>query len=217
MQSRKHTAWKKNRKLGDVMGGRKRPKLTDNIFNRLHNLPKPVAGEETPIYITDNTSRDFYFPVTVEEIKAILSKLPREDTMSITHIWLRKIKKTAYMEGGIIQGCFVQGSGVSLVILYPFPTNNKMWMGAKKPDHKNLNQYKKYNAQLITGDDGYWLQWDAATIKQYYLNNLLLFQIGSAVDSYYKRWWSKAKRNTNFSDGYAKFWGDKICATEKVS
>lgn len=37
-QSRKETAWKKNRKFGDVKGGRMRPKLADNIFNRQHNL-----------------------------------------------------------------------------------------------------------------------------------------------------------------------------------
>ncbi len=47
MQTRKHTAWKKNRKFGDVMGGRQRPKLADNIFNRQHSLTAPDKGQES--------------------------------------------------------------------------------------------------------------------------------------------------------------------------
>lgn len=78
MQTRKHTAWKKNRKFGDVMGGRKRPKLADNKFNGQHNLTAPNEREETPIFILDNPSRDFYFPVTVEEVKETLNRLPKD-------------------------------------------------------------------------------------------------------------------------------------------
>ena len=40
-QTRKETAWKKSRKFGDVKGGRKRPKLADNIFKRQHNFSAP--------------------------------------------------------------------------------------------------------------------------------------------------------------------------------
>jgi hypothetical protein len=39
--SRKETAWKKNRKFGDVKGGRTFPKITNRIFNRQHSLQKP--------------------------------------------------------------------------------------------------------------------------------------------------------------------------------
>jgi hypothetical protein len=73
MQTRKHTAWKKNRKFGDVMGGRKKPKLANNIFNRQHNLTAPNEELETPNFIVDNPSRDFYFPVTVDEVKETLN------------------------------------------------------------------------------------------------------------------------------------------------
>lgn len=59
VQGRKETAWKKNRKFGDVKGGRKRPKLADNIFNRQHNLKCPSNSDKTPIFIVDNPSKDF--------------------------------------------------------------------------------------------------------------------------------------------------------------
>ena len=64
MQSRKDTAWKKSRKFGDVKGGRMRPKLADNIFARAHSIQRPSEGEELPIFITDNPSRDYFFPIS---------------------------------------------------------------------------------------------------------------------------------------------------------
>ncbi len=38
MRNRKETAWKKNRKFGDVYGGRMAPKIADKIFNRAHRI-----------------------------------------------------------------------------------------------------------------------------------------------------------------------------------
>jgi hypothetical protein len=56
MLSRKQTAWKKSRKLGDVHGGRTAPKITDKIFNRAHSLQRPAPRQATPILIEDNPS-----------------------------------------------------------------------------------------------------------------------------------------------------------------
>jgi hypothetical protein len=73
MRSRKHTAWKENRKFGDVHGGRSHPKITDNIFNRLHSFSRPGPHDPTPILVEDNPSSDYFFPLdglrrfTVEE------------------------------------------------------------------------------------------------------------------------------------------------------
>ena len=61
MLTKKHTAWKKNRKLGDVYGGRTFPKLADKIFNRQHNLSSPNSTDETPIYIFKILQETFIF------------------------------------------------------------------------------------------------------------------------------------------------------------
>lgn len=217
MLSKKHTAWKKNRKFGDVLGGRLRPKLADNIFNRQHNLAAPSSADETPIFITENPSRDFYFPVSVEEIKLILAKLPKEHTEHLTHIWLQKIKKIDYLNGDTFQGCFICGSKVYLIVLHPFPTDNKMRFGKTKPENKNLNYYKKYTTDLQQDDKGWFLQWTDQTIKDYYLNDLLLYQIGQSIDSFYKRYWSvaaKTKRE-NFANNYVAVWSNTTRQTFK--
>lgn len=212
MQTRKHTAWKKNRKFGDVMGGRKRPKLADNIFNRQHNLTAPKEGEEKPIFIVDNPSRDFYFPLTEDEVKETLRRLPKDHTEHLTHIWFQKIKKTDYLEGKTFQGSFICGSGVYLILLHPFPTDNKMRLGTTKPLKKTLNFYKDFTTVLREDKDGWFLQWTEDQIKKYYLENLLLHEIGHSLDSFYKRFWSKAaeQKREKWADNYVAVWADQI-------
>lgn len=90
LQSKKQTAWKKSRTFGDLKGGRMRVKLKDNILRKLHSLQCPSSLDECPIYMQENPSKDFYFPITVDDIKSVLEQLPTEDVAPLTHIWLRK-------------------------------------------------------------------------------------------------------------------------------
>ena len=211
-QIRKETSWKKNRKFGDIHGGRIRLKSAEGVFNRKHNLLPPTNGEETPIFIFENTSRDFYFPVTVNEIKETLKKLPIEHTEYLTHIWLSKVKKSEYLKSETVQGQFICGSGVFLIKLYAVPIDNKMFFGKIKPTSKQLSFYKPYCNNLIHDKNGWYLQWTNESYKKYYLEKLLLHEIGHCVDYIYKRQWSKAnlKKVEDFADNYAVIWSNII-------
>ena len=215
IQNRKETAWKKNRKFGDIHGGRMRLKCTDGIFNRKHNLLPPTEGQEKPIYIIENTSRDFYFPVTIDEIKDTLKKLPKEHTEYITHIWLDKVKKSEYLKGNTWQGQFTCGSKVYLIKLYAISKDNKMLFGQIKPTTKQLSFYKQYCKDLQHDKNGWYLQFTADSYKKYYLEKLLLHEIGHCVDYIYQRHWSKAnlKQVEDFADNYAVIWSNSIKQT----
>ena len=104
-KSNKRTAWKKNREFGDIMGGRCRRKLDGNVFIRLHSFHRPTEFDELPIIVADNPSRDYYFPVSPDEIKATLANLP--DSGIVTHVWLRKHNKKNNL---IIDS--IKGSGI---------------------------------------------------------------------------------------------------------
>jgi hypothetical protein len=208
--SRKETAWKKNRKFGDVKGGRTFPKITDRIFNRKHSLRKPSPTDELPIFIKDNPSKDFYFPVTENEILERLTKLPTEHREKITHIWLRKVKKDDYEKHETFQGMFICGSGVNLIILSAFPTNLRMIFGNTKPTKRTLKLYSEWTHDLRFDEKKkvWFLQWKTETIRDYYLNSLLLHEIGHFVDFMFQRIWSKAnsKKVEDFADNYARVW-----------
>lgn len=212
-KNRKETAWKKSRKFGDVKGGRMKPKLADNIFNRQHSLLAPSENVETPIYMLDNTSRDMFFPITINEIKEVLNKLSDHHTDNITHIWFRKMKKNDYEKKESCQGSFICGSGVNLIVLYPFPTDLKMKFGNKKPNYKTLKWYFAYEPELIEINGKWILKWTKEKIKRYYLEELLLHEIGHKIDSVYQRFWSsnyRKQKGENFADNYAYYWGNKI-------
>jgi hypothetical protein len=208
--SRKETAWKKNRKFGDVKGGRRFPKITDRIFNRKHSLKKPSPTDELPIFIKDNPSKDFYFPVTETEILERINQLPTEHRENITHIWLRKIKREDYEKCEEAQAMFICGSGVNLIVLNAFPTNLRMNFGNKKPTKRTLKLYSEWTQDLHFDEKKqiWFLQWEAEKIRDYYLNSLLLHEIGHFVESVYEKYWSQAKgqRREDFADNYAKIW-----------
>jgi hypothetical protein len=98
--------WKKSRTFGDIYGGRMRMRLDDNIFRRAHSLKRPGISDELPILVQDNPSRDFFFPISVEEAKAAIEALPNDDHQGITHIWMSSVKnlntwKIFYLRKGV--------------------------------------------------------------------------------------------------------------------
>lgn len=208
--SRKETAWKKSRKFGDVKGGRTFPKIANRIFNRAHSIEKPAENDELPIFIKDNPSKDFYFPVNETEILERINQLPLEHRENITHIWLKKVDQEDYRNHDSFQGMFICGSGVNLIVLSAFPKDLRMVFGTKKPLKRELNLYSNWSQDLQFDEkkEFWFLQWQEETIRDYYLNSLLLHEIGHFVESAYQRFWSKAKRNKseNFADNFARIW-----------
>jgi hypothetical protein len=208
--SRKETAWKKNRKFGGVKGGRTFPKITNRIFNRQHSLQKPNENDELPIFFKDNPSKDFYFPIEETEVLERINQLPIEHRENITHIWLKKVDKEDYQKGDSLQGMFICGSGVNLIVLSAFPKNLKMIFGAQKPLKKELNLYSNWcrNLRFDEKKNVWYLKWEVEKVRDYYLNFLLLHELGHFVESVYQSFWSKAneRKSENFADNFARIW-----------
>ena len=95
MQNRKQTAWRRSRTFGDIRGGRTRRRMTDNIFARCHSLERPAPGDELPIVPRDNPLRDFFFPLTADEVVEALHAIPGGAADGLTHVWLRRSGKAA--------------------------------------------------------------------------------------------------------------------------
>jgi len=202
--NRKLTAWKKNRKFGDIFGGRKKPKLDDNIFKRCHGLSRPTQDDELPIVIEDNPSRDFFFPLTSAEVVQSLQALPKKDYCQITHIWLRRFKKTEYEAGKIPEAEFICGRGVRLIVLYPAPIDMVVLLGNKKPSRRRMKELGKWCSD-ISVNNGLWsAKWNLTELRGYYINILLYHEVGHHVDKFYRDW-SKAnsKQVEEYADQYA--------------
>lgn len=221
MLNRKQTAWKKNRKLGDIQGGRMRTKLKDNIFKRQHSLQRPAPDAELPILIEDNPSKGFMFPVSGQEVIEHLRKFPTEDVASITHVWLRRAKPKEFESGELPFAEFICGSGVRVIVLYPWTKDLMLSFGNKKPTGKKLNSYANWTQDLFYKNELWYLRWTLSALKSFYLDNLLAHEIGYHVDRY-SRDWSKANRKQveEVADQYAAQWfanSTKIYQDTKIS
>ncbi|MBQ4809743.1 hypothetical protein J8M20_00260 [Pseudoalteromonas luteoviolacea] len=198
------TPWKKSRTFGDIYGGRQRLRLNDNIFQRAHSLQKPSANENTPILIQDNPSKNFFFPISVYEAQVALTELPNNDAYGITHLWLRRLSNSEYKSGSRPLAEFICGSGVRVIILYPFPKSLKMELSTKKPAAKKVREIHRFCNQLQKDKDGWFIQWDLNALRKYYINSLLYHEVGHHVD-WYSRHWSRAnnKQVEEFANQYA--------------
>jgi len=204
MQTRKETAWKKSRKFGDIKGGRMRPRLADNIFARAHSLQRPAAGAELPVFICDNPSRDFFFPLDERDVMRELALLPRDDWSGITHIWFRRFRKAEYEENELPLAEFACGSGVQLITLYPWPRTMLWDHGDKKPSQRLRTVLARYGAELCFENSGWSSRWNEQGLKNFYIEQLLFHEIGHHVD-WCRRHWSKADRRSReeAADQYA--------------
>ena len=201
---RTRTPWKKSRTFGDIYGGRNRQRMTDNIFARLHGLQAPTATEHLPIFLVDNASRDFFFPINEQEICSVLATYVHEDQQGITHIWLRRAKTTEYRHDELPQAEFICGSGVRLITLYPWRCDLIQNFGVKKPSQKTAHIYSKFCSAPTKQVHGEWfLQWEMNELKNY-MSYVLLHEIGHHVDWYSRRWSNQnSKKMEEFADQYA--------------
>lgn len=198
MKSKKFTSWKKNRKFGDVFGGRLFPKRKDGVFRRTHSLSAPSELDDVPIFITENSSRDYFFPVTPEEVRNALELFPSEDVGCITHVWFRK-----HDDEDEIQAYVAIGSGVVAVVIYPLGRDLTIDLGIRKPSGRTLRWYEGYATVNRVGD-----RWKAKfteeSARTYYLERLLPHEVGHCADYVrgllYRRSFYKEE---NFADNYA--------------
>jgi hypothetical protein len=114
---------------------------------------------------------------------------------------------------------FICGSGVNLIVMSAFPKDLKMIFGAKKPLKKELNLYSNWCQDLRFDEKKniWYLQWETEQIRNYYLNFLLMHEIGHFVESAYERFWSKSKerKRENFADNFARVWSLRNAETVK--
>lgn len=198
-----HTPWKKSRKYGDIYGGRQRRKYSDNVFARLHSIQKPSPADMLPIFRVDNPSKEFFHPLTEEEIRTVLQNLPAGDEGELTHIWLRRPRKKDYLRGEYPFGQFICGSGVRVIVLYAWPSDLTLRYGLNKPFGHGVADLRRFGVNLQRQGRGFISKWSSEAVRKFTLH-VLLHEIGHHID-WYERHWSKAnrKQTEEFAEQYA--------------
>ncbi|MBX7223981.1 MAG: hypothetical protein K1Y36_28960 [Blastocatellia bacterium] len=200
--NRKMTAWRKNRNLGDISGGRCWVKIEDRVLHRVHSLKPPVAGAELPIVLEDNPSRDFFFPVTGLEVSDCFKQFPKADTDGITHLWLRRRPGRVLQAPDHVLAEYLRGSGVCAIVLYPWARDMLLRFGPTRPSHRVRRAYQPWTTDWFFQNGIWFLHWTEPALKDFYLRVLLGHEIGHHCDP---NRWSRAngRKCEQTADQYA--------------
>jgi len=212
MHGQRQTPWKLRGRLGEVYGGRVHPRWS-HVIDQVHSLDPPGEQEEQPICITDNPSRDFVFPITAGEAVARLRQLPEGHVRGLTHVWLRRIRKRDYEQGDLPFACLVCGGDVEVIMLYPWPADLLLrFPGRRKPTARQLREFQPWSTDLVRREGEWCLKWTLKALRRFYLDDLLLHEVGHHLDRSRPRSITARKRREDFAVSYAVFWSQRINA-----
>ena len=100
------------------------------------------------------------------------------------------------------QGVYTVGSGVRLITLYPFPKSNQLILGKERPIHKLLTWYKGYASEPQKEKDNWYIEFTEESARRYYLERLLLHEIGHYVNETLVRNKTARYKSENSADNY---------------
>lgn len=176
----------KSRNRRPAMAHRQRGKesgRTEVPFNAPETWHEPTGQSRKIRYFAEPPGEGYIHPVTEEEVRRRLAQLPRKFLRNLEVVqFSRMTKKRALFP------CYGMQWG-SAVYLYPIEaTLQEVYVRPPTPQ-------QQIDARMYGGvwsqDGNYWtLQWTEATIRDFYLNSVLIHEIGHIHDD----------RNTSFQD-----------------
>lgn len=211
LRSRKHTAWKKSRQFGDSYSPGAWSRV-QHIYIPWTRLPSRVSGDG-PQLIENKPHRDYFFPVTGEEVLDRIGQVPHSHREGLTHVWLRHEGPN---HGRKFFGSYCTGPGYRAIVLNPWPRSLKWDIGPKL-----YNRWKKMALQhkaTLKRSRGRWtVTFSMEESRRFYLDNLILHELGHHVDSR-RRSRANTKALEDFADQYALKWARRLnCETQSPS
>lgn len=141
------------------------------------------TGRETTKYIVQPAGEGFVHPATAEEVADRLAAIPKRFTDG-----LEVVQLSAMTRKRRLFPCYGMQWGVSL---YLYPIEESLEEGYLRPPTPQQRIEAEMHGGQWVDEDGIWkLKWTEETIRDYYLNNILLHELGHHFDN----------RNTNFED-----------------
>ena len=182
---RKRTAWKRSRTHGDIHGRRRWPRFSEGIAVHCHSLAAPEDIGDLPVPTKDNPSRDFFHPVSAEEVRLAPAVLPKWEMAGIPHIWRRRAARFDYEREATPPAQFAGGGGF------------RTWRrDLKRLFHKSvgwalIGEMHRQGCAMSPQKGGWTVRPTVAQVRRFYFENNLVHEMGHHID-WCVRHWSKA-------------------------
>jgi hypothetical protein len=132
-----------------------------------------------PIY-TRSIHEEFLLPATAEDVREILSKIPLEFLSGLDGVFLLGgSSKQAKALKLFHYGSYSRGS----VYLHPFPKVLLVQHFTKPLDPARAQEYENAGAEIHHVDGAYEVRFSESSLRQFYLFDVLLHEIGHHIDA----------------------------------
>ncbi len=199
--------WRQNRRAGQARAAEAAGRSYDYI--PAHQLPTPTDDGEL-VLIENRPHRDYYFPVTGNEVVARLRQLPADEIEGITHVWLRRMRPS---DLGRPLGSYTSGPGFAVITLYPWPRDRTWPAGRGKPHRFWVKHAARFDGRLVPINGTWYAVFSEEGARRFFLDDLILHEVGHHNDW---RWSSPANHRQceEFADQYAARWARKLAQDE---
>ena len=153
-------------------------------FSEAFNSPEvwhPPTGRTRTRYIVQPAGEGYIHPVTVEEVRERIAALPRRYQQGIEVLQFSRMtrKQALFPRYGMQWG--------PNVYLYPIE-ESLVEVHARPPRPQQVIEARMYGGEWVEEKGTWLLKWTRETIRDFYLNNVLIHEIGHVHDM----------RNTSF-------------------
>jgi len=197
-------ATRRSKKLGQTQGGR--VKGGTPVEKRSRAFPQTIwrrlseASSDDYAVLSENPSRDYYHPCSPDEVRAVLSRLPRRLTRDLRAVLLRRVPRLDRDRGVEAR------RRMQCIVLNAFPVSNEIdWGSAPPPEHSRHH----YAAWCDTWEhrNSRWIQvWNPKQVQRYYLYHLLLHELGHLNQPPFH----SLRRRESFAEDFALTWARKL-------
>ena len=203
---------RRNKNIGKTQGGRVKDGSASEKSSRL--FPRHIWArlsneeiEEGYIVIEDNPSRDYFHPVTEDEIRKTLDRMPNKLTEHLRAVVMPRMTVSDKRRGVEARRRY------SCIILNPFPCSLRVFWSATPPQKRAVQHYEPWNTRWEEHEEGWFQAWDLDDLKTYYLFHLLLHELGHINQP----WFNSPMRREEFAEDFALTWARKLNTLRRES
>lgn len=153
-------------------------------YHEAFNAPETwheATGCDKIKFVVEPPGKEYIHPVTIDEVRARIEMLPRRFTRGLEVVQFSRMTR----KRGLFPYYGMQW-GVA-VYLYPIE-ESLVETYARTPTPQQEIEARMYGGNWVQEGNAWRLEWTAETIKDFYLNNVLIHEIGHVHDD----------RNTSF-------------------
>ena|SRR2546426_923875 len=166
---------------------------------------KHFGDVDMPLIQIEPTHKDFVFPISVDDIRSTLMRIPRQFLLGIKAILVPSgsKKQIAAMKNRFMHGEYWQ----SCIFLHPCPRGLMKRVYETVPNPTVVQTYTRAGATMVRRNTGVEISFDPESLRRFYLRDVLIHEIGHHVAGPER---AASRQSESFAKWFASEYGYRL-------